>query len=128
MIKMACTRKTLVHTAMGNTVSFPGNKQIIEVPDHLVEECMKAGAYILPSEKYSPPDLSAEPAAKIELIPAERRKRAMALFEEMINSPEEHRTNFTAVGRPSTRYVERRLGFKIDSREIESWWEEAKPR
>jgi hypothetical protein len=128
MTRLASTIKKTVHLPTGHTVFFPGNKEWFEVPDSLVPECLKHGAYMHPSDSL-PDSMDAEAEASpatTSLSHEERKRRAVALIKEMVESPEKHRDHFTAAGRPSSRYVSNALGFKVMLQEIEDWWNDAR--
>lgn len=126
MARMGCSLKKVIHTSSGHTVFFPGGKEYVDVPAHLVEDCLKQGAYTLPGEEVVF-DHSEAPPEELQLIPAERKRRAVELFQKMIESPETYRSRFTAAGRPNTKFVQSTLGFKVAPQEVEEWWDEAKP-
>lgn len=125
MTKMISARQQVVHCSVGGaTVSFPGGKNQVEVPDHLIRDCLAAGAVLAAGQK-APAELLTPPAEKKDLSPTERNDAVLSLIRELHANPNSvPRDAFAATGRPARAYIEKTLGINVTPKEIGKWWDE----
>lgn len=119
-------RNRVIRTLSGHSIQFVKGEPV-SVPDTAIKECVALGAVFAKGSEVPeaavalledvPPKLQDVPKT-----PAERKKRILGLFREMIANQEAHRTHFAASGRPRARYVSDILNFDVPTQEIEEHW------
>lgn len=122
-LEMLMPRDRVIRTVSGHTIGFKKNQPVM-VPDIAVRDCLKYGAMLAKGEEL-PEKLVEDDEPKLVDIPktpGERRKRIEKLFKEMIADSENHRSHFTAAGRPRSNWVSDTLGFDVPAQEIEEVW------
>lgn len=122
-LEMVMPRDRVIRTLSGHTVGFKKDTPMM-VPDAAVKDCLKYGAVLVKGETMPEEVLDADEPKVIDIpkTPGERRKRIEKLFKEMIADSENHRTHFTAAGRPRSGWVSDTLNFDVPAQEIEEIW------
>jgi hypothetical protein len=123
MPMMQMPRAWTVRTKSGHTIKFKKDTPVY-VPDdyRVIEACQAAGA--MPTSDSAPIERPDEntPTSNVPKTSTERLDRINAVLKEMAAHQGEHRQNFTAYGRPNTKYVSQRVGVDVSAKEVESLW------
>ena len=117
--KLVTNRNITVTGTSGSSIRFTKGVPT-NVPDHALEDCMKAGAIPVEGEVIE----MHKPAAPAEPAPTgvERKQRILDAIEQMVLLNE--RGTFNANGTPKQPQLEKAAGFALDTREIETLWHE----
>lgn len=125
-LEMVMHRNRVLRTLSGHTIAFEKGVAIA-VPDLAIKECVQAGA--LPADGLELPETVIDEIDGIDrkvlaVAPSgqEREKLIVSLFKAMQANQDNHRTHFTAAGRPRSNFVSDALGFDVSAHEIEGLW------
>lgn len=114
--KLVTNRDITVSSTSGNSINFEKGKPV-HVPDHFVEDCMAAGAIPAEGEKLN---LKEIPTAKEAPTGDNRKQLILDGIDTMVMLNE--RGSFSANGFPKQPLLEKKVGFVIDTRELEILW------
>lgn len=117
--KLVTNRNISVTGTSGSSIRFEKGVPT-HVPDHALEDCMKAGA--IPVEGEVIEIHKPVPAAAPAPTGVERKQRILDAIEQMVLLNE--RGTFNANGAPKQPQLEKTAGFVIDTREINTLWHE----
>lgn len=125
MPQMTMNRNWRVSTPYGHTIVFEkGEPRAIPDDPRVIEACRAAGAeYVDATQAPVLPDMASN-GTPVALSNAQRKEKVFALFAEMSANQAAHRDNFTAFGRPNSKFVSAQAGFEVTAKQVEAFWTE----
>ncbi len=114
-IEMVLTNRSFVlRTILGHSIAFEKDVPV-NVPPSIVNQALAIGA--TPTDGKNPIEAPpTEPVVPVD--PIQRQREIRAVITEMVT--ENNRSDFTASGNPKVSVVSKRIGYRIDSRELGS--------
>ena len=119
-ILMVLNRRANLASTLGHVISFYKDKPVA-VPPLLVREAINMGA--IPADKAVNIEEELEEARPTQPVdPSERLTAIRSAIDDMVS--ENLRDDFTAASTPKVKNVSKRVGYKVDSTEVKTAWNE----
>lgn len=118
MPEMMLNRDYVLSTLKGHRIAFRKDTPTY-VPNNCVVDATAIGAQFLDGTSHTPEEVPSGPAAPDDA--SMKKQQVFAAFHEMVDRG--NRDDFTAAGQPNKYAVDRILGWSLDMRDRNKYWE-----